>query len=109
MKNSILIVLVFSSFNLFSQIENSSFTATGRGGATTFVTDYQALGINPANLGWHSEFEDKKFSMGFNELTYSIHSGALSKQTLRDEFKSAILGEEGASFSYDEKVPPRIR
>ena len=42
--------------------------------------------------------------MGFNEFTYSIHSGALSKQTLRDEFKSAIRGEEGASFTYDEKV-----
>jgi hypothetical protein len=104
MKNVILILLVLSSFNLFSQIEYSSFTATGRGGATTFVTDYQALGINPANLGWHSEFEEKKFAMGFNEFTYSIHSGALSKQTLRDEFKSAIRGEEGASFTYDEKV-----
>ena len=78
MKNVILILLVLSSFNLFSQIEYSSFTATGRGGATTFVTDYQALGINPANLGWHLEFEEKKFAMGFNEFTYSIHSGALS-------------------------------
>ena len=104
MKNSLLIVLALSSFNVFGQIENSSFTATGRGGATTFVTDYQALGINPANLGWHLEFEEKKFAMGFNEFTYSIHSGALSKQTLRDEFKSAIRGEEGASFTYDEKV-----
>jgi len=104
MKIIILILLVLSSFNLFGQIEYSSFTSTGRGGATTFVTDYQALGINPANLGWHSEFEEKKFAMGFNELTYSIHSGALSKQTLRDEFKSAIRREEGASFTYDEKV-----
>ena len=51
MKNTLLIVLVLSSFNVFGQIENSSFTATGRGAATTFVTDYQALGINPANLG----------------------------------------------------------
>jgi len=104
MKKVILIALLISSLNLFGQIEYSSFTATGRGGATTFVTDYQALGINPANLGWHLEFEDKKFAMGFNEFTYSIHSGALSKQTLRDEFKSAIRREEGASFTYDEKV-----
>lgn len=30
----------------------SNFSATGRGGVvTTFATDYQALGVNPANLG----------------------------------------------------------
>jgi hypothetical protein len=35
-----------------AQNELSNFSATGRGGvATTFVLDYQALGINPANLG----------------------------------------------------------
>ena len=36
----------------WAQTELSNFTATGRGGvATTFATDYQAIGINPANLG----------------------------------------------------------
>lgn len=104
MKKVILVALVFCSANLFGQIEYSSFTATGRGGATTFVTDYQALGINAANLGWQPEFEDKKFAMGFNEFTYSLHSGALSKQTLRDEFMSMVKREEGANFTYDEKV-----
>jgi hypothetical protein len=35
-----------------AQNELSNFSATGRGGvATTFAPDYQALGINPANLG----------------------------------------------------------
>ncbi|QKG56184.1 hypothetical protein GKZ68_05705 [Hymenobacter sp. BRD128] len=35
-----------------AQNELSNFSATGRGGvATTFALDYQALGINPANLG----------------------------------------------------------
>ncbi|WP_426492933.1 DUF5723 family protein [Hymenobacter sp. 102] len=35
-----------------AQNELSNFTATGRGGvATTFASDYQSIGINPANLG----------------------------------------------------------
>jgi hypothetical protein len=37
---------------VLAQNELSNFSATGRGGvATTFAIDYQALGINPANLG----------------------------------------------------------
>lgn len=35
-----------------AQNELSNFSATGRGGVVnTFATDYQALGVNPANLG----------------------------------------------------------
>ena len=35
-----------------AQNELSNFTATGRGGViNTFAQDYQAIGINPANLG----------------------------------------------------------
>ena len=104
MKNIFLLSLLLGSTTLIGQIENSSFTATGRGGATTFVTDYQALGINPANLGWHLEFEDKKMALGFNEFTYSIHSGALSKQTLRDEFKAAYKGQTTETFTYEDKI-----
>ncbi|TDN40489.1 hypothetical protein E4631_10800 [Hymenobacter sp. UV11] len=38
-----------------AQNELSNFSATGRGGVVnTFATDYQALGINPANLGRQS-------------------------------------------------------
>lgn len=41
-----------TSSALRAQNELSNFTATGRGGvSTTFATDYQAIGINPANLG----------------------------------------------------------
>lgn len=103
MKRILLLCISFLSMTAFGQIESSSFTSTGRGGATTFVTDYQALGINPANLGWASKFEDKKFTMGFNEITYSIHSGALSKQELRDEFTTMIRNKSTKSFTIDEK------
>lgn len=53
-----LFFLVLSSLGLLlpgqlrAQTELSNVTTTGRGGVgTTFVTDYQAIGVNPANLG----------------------------------------------------------
>ncbi|MCB9187704.1 MAG: hypothetical protein H6599_00340 [Flavobacteriales bacterium] len=91
------------SVNALAQYEISSFTSTGRGGATSFVTDYQACGINPANLGWDAEFEEKRFTMGTTELTFSIHSEALSKDELRSEFKSIIQNKSGESWTIDEK------
>ncbi len=93
-----------------SQTEFSSFTATGRGGATSFVTDYQAVGINPANLGWTWKFEDKRVAFGMFDNTFSIHSTALQKQELRDEFYGAARGiinpakKDTNTFTYDEKV-----
>lgn len=87
----------------FSQFESSSFTSTGRGGATTFATDYQTVGINPANLGWEYKFDDKKIALGFNEMTYSIHSEALTRDELRQSVKDMIRGE-GEDFTYNQKI-----
>ena len=61
MKNFVVaLVLLTSAYSINAQFEGSSFTSTGRGGATTFATDYQAVGINPANLGWEYKFDGKK-------------------------------------------------
>ncbi len=86
-----------------AQYEISSFTSTGRGGATSFVTDYQACGINPANLGWHAEFEDKKVTFGFTEMTFSLHSEALSKEELRAEIRNSIKGQTTENWTYAQK------
>ncbi|HYG49390.1 MAG TPA: hypothetical protein VD905_00730, partial [Flavobacteriales bacterium] len=99
----ILLALALLPFMAHAQLEGSSFTSTGRGGATTFATDYQCLGINPANLGWHSKFSDKKFALGFNEMTYSIFSEALTKTDLRNTIKGLIKGNS-ADFTYEQKV-----
>lgn len=96
-------VLVVSTIGS-AQNELSSFTTTGRGGATTFVTDYQAIGINPANLGWTWKFENKKVALGLGEMAYSLHSEALSKQELRDEFNAAIKNKSLADFTREEKI-----
>ena len=97
-------ILALLSLPVLAQQELSSFTSTGRGGATTFVTDYQAVGINPANLGWTWEQEQKKVAFGFAEYTYSIHSDALSKQSLRDELGSILRNRTTEDFTHAEKV-----
>src|ERR1700744_5603468 len=95
--------LLAISFSGYAQYENSSFTNTGRGCATTFATDYEALGINPANLGWNWKFSDKKFAMGFAEFGASITSDALTKSQLRSSI-SAIIGGNSNNLTYQDKI-----
>jgi len=102
MRKLLLAVLIIPATS-FAQYENSSFTSTGRGGATTFATDYQCLGINPANLGWDYKFSDKKFTLGGPEFTFSLHSLALSKTDLRGMIKQTFSGDY-ESLSYDDKL-----
>jgi len=85
---------------VFAQAELSSFTATGKAGtATTAVSDYQCLGINPANLAWKLPFDEKRGTIGFFELGFSAHSDAMNKSTL----KSAIFNSNDA-FSNEDKT-----
>jgi hypothetical protein len=110
MKKILTLVVLLAGTTAIAQHEFSSFTATGRGGATSFVTDYQAVGINPANLGWTWKFEEKKVAFGMMDNTFSIHSDALAKKELRQEFWSATKGwinaenKDTNTFTYDEKV-----
>ena len=103
MKKYYTIAFVLSSLFCFSQLENSSFTNAGRGCATTFATDYEALGINPANLGWASKYDGKKFTMGFAEYGVSISSSALTKDQLRNSVYSIISGNSN-NLTYQDKV-----
>ena len=96
-------IMIMVAYCSHAQFESSSFTSTGRGGATTFATDYQAVGINPANLGWEYKFDGKKVALGMSEMTYSLHSEALSKDELRESFKDIINGE-GEDFTYQQKL-----
>jgi hypothetical protein len=82
--------LLFASITASSQTESSAFTASGRGVATTFVTDYHALGINPANLGWQSQYEGKTVTFGMFEIAGSFFSEAFNKNDLR---KNLFFGE----------------
>ena len=101
----IISVFILSSVSYFSsaQLEFSTFTNTGHGGATTFATDYQATGINPANLGWDFRYTKYKFAMGLSEFTGSIHSTALQKPELRSMLGQVIQGNF-KDFTRDEKI-----
>ena len=78
-----------------------TFGASGRAAATTFVTDYQALGINPANLGLKWRFEGKHVAFGLLEGTYAVHSDALTRddmynRMLNTDFRFSEGGKEEA-------------
>lgn len=74
-------ILCFLHGNLYSQTEGSAFNQTGRGGtATTFATDYQSIGINPANLGFNT---DHSIALGILEGGFSFYSEALLKDDVR--------------------------
>ena len=94
-KQLLTLLLAGASVGTFAQTELSNWTATGRGGvATTFVTDYQALGINPSNLGWTSKYEGKTVTLGFLDLGASLYAEALSKDEVRNTFIKQIQQED---------------
>jgi len=64
----VMLVLWLQPATVCAQVEMSRFNAVGRGGVSaTFVTDYQAIGINPANLGMEKSFRDPVVTFGFLE------------------------------------------
>lgn len=78
-----MLALLCATSSTFSQTENSAFSITGHGLGTTFSTDYQAIGINPANLDIASQFEGRRYTLGFSEIGASFYSGILSKTEIR--------------------------
>lgn len=103
MKTKILFtgLLLVASGHLFAQIERSAFTSSGRGVATTFVTDYHSIGINPANLAWSNKYE-KRYTLGLLEGGVTIYSEALSRSELRDNiagFEESITPAQKRQFA----------
>ncbi|MFY7706804.1 MAG: DUF5723 family protein [Flavobacteriales bacterium] len=85
---------------LYSQTENAAFSITGHGLGTTFSTDYQAIGINPANIDIPSQFEGRRYAMGFTEIGASFFSGILSKSEVRKN----LFGGDFDQLSREEKI-----
>ncbi|HSZ24539.1 MAG TPA: DUF5723 family protein, partial [Cytophagaceae bacterium] len=80
MKKYLVAVALYAySISVFSQGEMSVYSATGRAGvATTFVTDYQSIGINPANLGYGRVNDSKKFTLGLLEFGGNVYHQGMS-------------------------------
>jgi len=108
MKHILLVGLGLIGFlSAQSQTEGGAFSATGRGAATPFVTDYHAIGINPANLNLTPEYEGKTITFGVLEGGASFYSEFLDKEQLRktllrsefetlDQQERAALGQDFA-------------
>jgi len=72
---------------LLAQTEISAFNATGAGYSTSYLTDYQCLGVNPANLGWTRN--NHTMNLGFFEFSGSIYAEPLTRsQIVNDMFNS---------------------
>jgi hypothetical protein len=99
MKTAILIfnlaIITCISITVMSQTQSGAFTVTGAGYSTAVVTDYQCVGLNPANLGWKRNNHLMNFGVG--EANISVYSEPL-KRTLVDE-----LFNTGSDFTPEEK------
>src|SRR6478735_4605800 len=81
----LLSLLIASTYTVFGQAEGSVVSATARAGvATTFVTDYQSIGINPGNLGLRSKYETKHITFGLLEMNASVFAKGVSRQQMND-------------------------
>jgi len=79
--------LLCATQQLMAQTQGIAYTAAGKGVATTFVTDYHCLGINPSALGWGTGYKDKRFTIGSTEFGFGIYSDSLNSDRLRNLFK----------------------
>ena len=84
-----LLILFFYNFQIsYGQTQNSAYSAVGKGVATTFLTDYQCLGINASALGWGTGYEGKKRTIGSSEFAFGMYSEALDSKKLNNLYSS---------------------
>ncbi|MBI1267289.1 MAG: hypothetical protein GC193_07660 [Cryomorphaceae bacterium] len=84
MKRLLTLSLISFCLSGLAQTEIGVFSATGRGAALPFVTDYHCVGINPANLNLTPEYEGKTITFGFLEGAGSMYSEYLTKSELKN-------------------------
>jgi hypothetical protein len=83
----LLILILVAVSGVQAQTEFAAFNLTGCGYTTAAATDYQCLGINPANLGW--TWNDRRVNLSFLESAFSLYSEPLTKkQVTHDLFNS---------------------
>ncbi|MCF8227947.1 MAG: DUF5723 family protein [Bacteroidales bacterium] len=76
----------------YSQLEYSAFTQSGSAYSVTAATDYQCLGINPANLGWKRNLHS--WNLGFAEVGSMVYSEPLTKEQVNKD----LFGGESKKF-----------
>ncbi len=104
MRALLLTSLIFvSTFTGFAQTQGISYTAVGRGVATTYVTDYHTLGINSSALGWGNEY-GKRVTTGMSEFNLGMYSDSLNSDRLKQLYKAIrndIKGDDQDPAAWD--------
>jgi hypothetical protein len=84
LKIGLLGILFLCSLRLWAQQELNPVSSAGRPGlSVTTCTDYQAQGINPANLGQEPMYDGMHQTMGFTELGFASYSNGMGKFNLK--------------------------
>ncbi len=100
MKNlSFIVIILFLSTSissLFSQSISNGFSINTSGFSSAILTDYQTVGLNPANLGWKRN--DNLINFGIAQMNYSVYSEPLKRTLVRE-----LFNEKETAFSQDEK------
>ena len=99
MKKSLLGIFVLLTSIAHAQQEGNAFTTTGRAVATTFVTDYEAASINPANQAWGTGEDGKRVAFGLGEVSFSAYTDAITKE----KFSQTLNGNLG-DFTVEQKA-----
>lgn len=84
MKIYLLIGFISITGLTFSQTQGVAYSTVGKGVATPFVTDYQALGINVSALGYRQRYENKRFTSGTSEFAFTVYSDSLNSKKLNN-------------------------
>jgi len=100
------LLVLFISFQISAQTNGVAFSTVGKGVATPFVSDYQALGINVSALGWGTGYENKRFTMGSSEFAFSIYSDSLNVSKLRNLSKAVrneLFNKQSTPFDFQQQ------
>jgi hypothetical protein len=82
MKRILILFCIISTVPLCAQIDMGIPSAAGKGGASTAMAkNWEAVGINPSNLGWNSNY---LFSMSVASFGVTAQSRALDFATLKN-------------------------
>lgn len=109
MKKSLLTVtgVLLLAGSVFTQTQYSAYTAIGKGVATTFLNDYQSLGINSSALGWGPSYDGKSVTFGTQEFAFGMTSPNLDKDKLGNASQAllnTLRDRENADFDLDAQL-----
>jgi hypothetical protein len=99
-------IFIVVQVGLYAQTQGIAYTAVGKGVATTFLTDYQCLGINTSALGWGSGYEKKRVTMGSSEFAFGMYSDVLTSKKLKNfsnAIWSSLKGDTATAFDWNKQ------